>query len=52
MKLWQRWVRQPQSVWVRKALFQVHRWTGIGAGLYVLLTSVTGSAIVFRNEIF
>jgi uncharacterized iron-regulated membrane protein len=39
-------------VWLRRALFQVHLWTGIGTGLYVLLISVTGSAIVFRNEIY
>jgi uncharacterized iron-regulated membrane protein len=44
--------RQPQRVWLRKALFQVHLWTGIGAGLYVLLVSVSGSAVVFRQDIF
>jgi uncharacterized iron-regulated membrane protein len=51
MSLWQRWARQPQSIWLRKALFQIHLWTGIGVGLYVLVTSVSGSAVVFRNEI-
>jgi uncharacterized iron-regulated membrane protein len=25
-------------------------WTGIGVGIYVLLISISGSAIVFRNE--
>ena len=35
--------RQPQRVWLRKALFQVHLWTGIGAGLYVLVISISGS---------
>ena len=52
MTLGERWLRRPQSVWLRKALFQVHLWTGIGVGLYVLAISVSGSAIVFRNEIF
>ena len=52
MNFGKNWARQPQSVWLRKAIFQIHLWTGIGLGLYVLLTSVTGSAIVFRNEIF
>ena len=33
-------------------MFQIHLWTGIGFGLYVVLISVTGSAIVFRNEIY
>src|SRR5450631_4194359 len=46
------WVRRPQSVWLRKALFQVHLWTGIGVGLYILLISLTGSVLVYRNELF
>jgi uncharacterized iron-regulated membrane protein len=45
-------LRRPQSLWLRKALFQIHLWTGIGVGLYVLLISVSGSAIVFRNELY
>ena len=45
------WIYRPQSVWLRKALFQVHLWIGIGLGLYILVISVSGSAIVFRNEI-
>ena len=52
LTLWQRWLRRPQGVWLRRALFQIHLWTGIGTGLYVVLISVTGSAIVFRNEIY
>ncbi len=52
MTLGERLVRRPQSLWVRKALFQIHLWTGVGVGLYVLLISISGSAIVFRNEIF
>jgi uncharacterized iron-regulated membrane protein len=50
MTLRQRWARQPQSVWFRKATFQVHMWTGIGVGLYMLVISVSGSAVVFRAE--
>jgi len=51
MNVWQRWVRQPQRVWLRRALFQVHLWTGIGLGLYVVVLSVTGSALVYRTEL-
>jgi uncharacterized iron-regulated membrane protein len=51
MTLLQRIVRQPQGVWARKALFQVHLWTGIGIGLYIFVISISGSAIVFRREI-
>jgi len=46
------WLRRPQNVWLRRAMFQVHLWSGIALGLYVLLISVSGSAIVFRNEIY
>jgi uncharacterized iron-regulated membrane protein len=45
-----RWLRRPQDVWLRRALFQVHLWTGIIIGLYVVVVSVTGSAVVFRRE--
>jgi uncharacterized iron-regulated membrane protein len=51
MELPRRWLRHPQTVWLRKALFQVHLWAGIGVGIYILAISVSGSAIVFRNEI-
>jgi uncharacterized iron-regulated membrane protein len=45
-------VQQPQRTWLRKALFQVHLWSGIAVGLYILLISVTGSVLVYRNELF
>jgi uncharacterized iron-regulated membrane protein len=48
----QRWLSQPQTVWLRKAIFQLHLWSGIGIGLYVLLVSVTGSIVVYRNELY
>src|SRR5689334_18428487 len=50
--MWRRWVQQPQNIWLRKALFQVHLWSGIGIGLYVLMISVTGSVLVYRNELY
>src|SRR5580765_4636313 len=51
MTFWQRWIRRPQTTWLRKAFFQVHLWSGIGVGLYVLFVSVTGSVLVWRNEL-
>lgn len=51
MKLLENYVRHPQSLWVRKALFQIHRWTGIGVGLYILVMSGSGSLIVYRDEL-
>jgi uncharacterized iron-regulated membrane protein len=52
MRWWRQWLTQPQSFWLRKAIFQIHLWSGIGIGLYVLLVSVTGSILVFRNELY
>lgn len=52
MTLWDRWLHRPQSLWLRKATFQIHLWTGIVLGIYVVLISVSGSAIVFRNELY
>jgi uncharacterized iron-regulated membrane protein len=51
MSAWEKWKKRPQNIWLRKALFQVHLWTGIGLGLYVMLMSVTGSALIFRREL-
>jgi len=45
------WWRQPQKVWLRRALFQVHLWTGVGTGIYILLISISGSVLVFRIEL-
>jgi len=52
LTVWQRWVRQPQKIWLRRALFQVHLWSGIALGLYIFLMSVTGSVLVYRNELY
>ena len=51
MNSWQRWVKAPQTLWFRRLLFQVHLWMGIGVGLYVLMISITGSAVVLRPQI-
>ena len=52
MTHWQRWMSHPQTVWLRRATFQLHMWSGIGVGLYVLVVSVTGSIVVYRNELY
>src|SRR2546421_2916115 len=52
MTHWRRWISQPQTVWLRKAMFQLHMWSGIGVGLYVFMVSVTGSIVVYRNELY
>jgi uncharacterized iron-regulated membrane protein len=50
MSSWEKWLNRPQSLWLRKTLFQVHLWTGIGIGLYVLLMSISGTVLVYRRQ--
>jgi uncharacterized iron-regulated membrane protein len=38
-------------LWVRQCFFYVHLWVGAGVGLYIVLMSITGSMIVYRNEL-
>jgi len=52
LTFWRHWVQQPQKTWLRRALFQVHLWSGITVGLYILIVSVTGSVLVYRNELY
>jgi uncharacterized iron-regulated membrane protein len=42
---------RPQSVFLRKAIFQVHLWTGVLVGLYVFVVCITGAALVFRIDL-
>jgi uncharacterized iron-regulated membrane protein len=48
----QRWLRQPQTIGLRKALLQVHLWTGLAVGLYVVVICLSGSVLVYRNELY
>jgi uncharacterized iron-regulated membrane protein len=43
--------RAVKSAWFRRALFQLHLWTGLAIGLYVLAICVSGSLMVFRREL-
>ena len=52
LTVWQRWFRQPKNLWLRRALFQVHLWSGVIVGLYILMMSVTGSVLVYSNELY
>lgn len=42
---------RPRSVFLRRALFQVHLWVGVLAAVYVVVVSVTGAALVFRIHV-
>lgn len=51
MSFWQTWLRRPRTVFLRKVSFQIHLWLGLALGLYIVVLSLTGSAIVFRREL-
>lgn len=44
-------IDRPQQVWWRRALFQVHLWTGVVLCLYIAVIGLTGSLLVVRDEI-
>lgn len=52
MNVWQRWTQAPQTLGFRRFLFQLHLWTGIGFGLYVLAISLSGSAILLKSPFY
>lgn len=45
--MWER----PQQLWLRKAIFQVHLWAGLLLGLYVIVIGISGSILVFKEEL-
>ena len=50
--LWRQWLHQPNATTLRRVLFQIHAWSGIGLAAYVFVICVSGSALVYRNEMF
>ena len=51
MTAWQQWLDRPEKFWFRAVLFQIHFWVGAAVGAYIFLLSLSGSAIVYRNEL-
>jgi uncharacterized iron-regulated membrane protein len=49
--LWRQWVEQPQKVWLHNLFFQIHFWVGAVASAYIGLMGVTGSVLVFYNQL-
>jgi uncharacterized iron-regulated membrane protein len=45
------WLRSPQRVFLRRAIFQIHLWSGILLAIYSVVIGLTGSALVFKEEI-
>lgn len=51
MNGWQQWLQHPERFRAREFLFQVHFWVGAIAAPYVLLMSLSGAVLVFRNQL-
>jgi uncharacterized iron-regulated membrane protein len=45
------YIKQPHTLWWRKALFQVHLWLGTIIGLYVIAICISGSVLVFEQNL-
>lgn len=41
---------KPRTLFLRRALFQVHLWAGIAIGIYALLIGLSGSLLLFRED--
>ncbi len=52
LTLKEHWLKHPQRLRFRKFLFHVHLWSGISLGLYIFFISLTGSVLVYRNELY
>lgn len=51
MSAWQQWLQHPERSRIRNAVFQIHLWMGAMGAVYILLMSITGSVLVYRNEL-
>jgi uncharacterized iron-regulated membrane protein len=46
-----RFVHQPRQLLLRRVLFQIHLWAGVGVGLYLAAMGITGAILVFHEEL-
>jgi len=44
-------LHHPRKLWLRRALFQIHLWLGVLLSLYVIVIGLSGSILVFEDEI-
>src|SRR5262245_24843062 len=49
--MWHEWLVRPEHVRARQLMFQLHLWIGAAITAWVLAMSLTGSALVFRNQL-
>lgn len=51
MSFWRDLVHHPRRLWVRRAVFQVHLWAGVLLSLYLILIALSGSVLVYKDEL-
>ena len=44
-------LHHPRKLWLRRALFQIHLWLGVLLAVYVIIIGLSGSILVFQDEI-
>jgi hypothetical protein len=47
---WTPWFHHPEQLWLRQWVFQLHFWVGAMFGEWVLLMSLSGAVLVFRDQ--
>jgi uncharacterized iron-regulated membrane protein len=45
------WVHKPRQTFLRRAFFQIHLWTGVVVALYICAIGISGSILVFKDEL-
>jgi uncharacterized iron-regulated membrane protein len=45
-------LHHPRKLLLRRALFQIHLWSGVLLSAYVVVIALTGAILVFRTEVF
>ena len=51
MSLVRGYIRRPRNVWLRQLSFHIHLWVGLVLTLYLIMIGLTGSILVFREEL-
>lgn len=44
-------LHHPRKLWLRRALFQIHLWAGVLLSVYLIVIALTGSILVFQEEL-
>jgi uncharacterized iron-regulated membrane protein len=51
MTFFHRLAHRPQQLWIRQLNFQLHLWAGVILAIYLLVIGLTGSVLVFEQEL-